>query len=376
MTKLKRLPLHDFHVDKNAKFASFGGWEMPLSYGSSLDEHNGTRKEVGVFDVSHMGQIQVKGQESSEFLDFILTNNLFKCKVGCALYSPMCNEDGGTIDDLIVYRKDSEDFLLCVNASNLNKDLEHLQFHASKYSCQLLDHSKNIGLIAIQGPRSTELIQKLFSQDTLCMKKMAFEEIEFCKESVLVARTGYTGEDGYEIYISIKNLSSLVKLLESLLEEYEGGWVGLAARDSLRLEAGFPLYGNELSDSISPISANLAWSVCFDGGDFLGKEALIEERSKRDLERVIHYVVKDRRIPRKGCRILYDETDIGEVLSGGFSPLLKAPIGSALIQGSKDITLVKHSLYAELRGSLLPIELGPPVLKDERFNPYRKNPQL
>ena len=130
-----------------------------------------------------------------------------------------------------------------------------------------------------------------------------------------------------------------MKLLESLLEEYEGGWVGLAARDSLRLEAGFPLYGNELSDSISPISANLAWSVCFDGGDFLGKEALLEERSKRDLERVIHYVVKDRRIPRKGCRILYDETDIGEVLSGGFSPLLKAPIGSALIRGLKDIII-------------------------------------
>ena len=373
---MKKLVLNSFHESKGAKFSPFAGWYMPMSYGSSIDEHLKTREKVSIFDVSHMGQIQVKGQESCEFLDFILTNNILKCKVGCAMYSPMCNENGGTIDDLIVYRKDSADFLLCVNASNLNKDLEHMQFHASKYSCQLLDHSKNIGLIAIQGPRSTELIQKLFSQDTLSIKKMAFEEIEFCKENVLIARTGYTGEDGYEIYISIKKLPSLVKLLESLLKEYEGGWVGLAARDSLRLEAGFPLHGNELSESISPISANLAWSVCFDGGDFLGKEALLEERSRRDLERVRHYVVKDRRIPRKGCRILYDETDIGEVLSGGFSPLLKAPIGSALIQGLKDIKFVKQSLYAELRGSLLPIELGPPVLKDERFNPYRKNPRL
>jgi aminomethyltransferase len=328
ITELKKLHLHDYHAENHAKFSEFAGWEMPLSYGSSLDEHNGVRSDARVFDVSHMGQLKVSGHAALKFLNYYLTNDLSKCEVGFAQYSLLCNEKGGVMDDLIVYRLSKDEFMLCVNASNVETDFAYLEEKISEYDCAILDLSNNFGLLAIQGPSAIAYLSKMIEVKLSKISKMGFFQIQLFDEECIVARTGYTGEDGFEIYCPNQEIFKLAELCQKSGLK----WAGLAARDSLRLEAGFPLHGHELSDSISPIQAKLGWAVGWNKHSFVGDQALHHEKESGAKMQVEHYEVVGRRIPRSGSTILDSNgTVAGKVLSGGFSPVLSKPIGTCLI---------------------------------------------
>ena len=286
---MKKLILNSFHESKGAKFSPFGGWDMPISYGSSIKEHLATRKQVTAFDVSHMGEIEIKGNDSQRFLSFVLTQSIEKCFVGGSIYSPMCNHKGGTVDDLIAYKRTEDNFLLCVNASNTQKDFEHLKEHAKGFDCELVNQSSEFGQLAIQGPLSQEKISLLLGQEITKIHKMEFRELNWGGTKILVARTGYTGEDGFEIYCPSAHLLSLANALEELFQNSNSKWAGLAARDTLRLEAGFPLYGNELTEEISPLQAGLQWCVALDKDDFIGSIPFYG-KDKQDLRERLDFI--------------------------------------------------------------------------------------
>jgi len=368
MSVLKKLPLHDYHKSISAKFAPFAGWDMPLSYGSSLEEHRFVRKYAGIFDVSHMGEILVEGVQALNFLNFALTNDLSKIRTGQAQYTLLCSEDGGTIDDLIVYKIAETKYLLCVNASNTITDFAHLIALRGNYDCEIHNQSDEFGQLAIQGPCSADILCQL------CERKVAEIPRMHCVEGVwlgtdksLIARTGYTGEDGFEIYCSKDQLSEWVAALSNSFESGKLCWIGLAARDTLRLEAGFPLHGHELSDEISPVQAGLSWAVGWDKEEFLGSVALRAEKENLLKGRVVHYAVEDRRIPRSNSAIVnHDGKKIGRVLSGGFSPLLEQPIGTAMLDVEVLGEFEKDGAFAEIRGKLIRIRKSLPAIRRVR----------
>ena len=363
MSELKKLPLYETHVKSGAKFTPFAGWNMPVSYGSSLNEHLSVRNSVGLFDVSHMGEIKIFGTQAEKFLNYALTNDISKCEVGQAQYSILCSEDGGTIDDLIIYKMAEDNFLLCVNAANIQIDYETLLERSQDFDCSVQNLSTNFGQLALQGPFSERILSSFLDEDLSSLRKMHFIEGSWLGIPSILARTGYTGEDGFEIYCSTERLSEWVSAFESSVN-IEVPWAGLAARDSLRLEAGFPLFGHELSEEISPLQAGLSWAVGFQKLDFIGKEALLRERQDMPRHRVIHYLVEDRRIPREGCKILEPCLNTaGVVLSGGFSPLHNKPMGSALIENKYWDNRNQAGWLANLRDNKIPIDLGLPALK-------------
>jgi len=360
---MKTLPLHSFHQSKGAKFAPFAGWEMPISYGSSIDEHLRTRRTTSFFDVSHMGEIVVKGKEATEFLSFVLTQNITKFPLGKGIYSPLCNPNGGTIDDLICYKIDEESYFLCVNASNIEKDVKHLQKHLEKFECEVEDVSTNFGQIAVQGPVSEEILCSIFGENIRFLKKMDFKNFTFNETEIMVARTGYTGEDGFELYCDRGTVRDIAEALDETGLNMDVSWAGLAARDSLRLEAGFPLYGHELSETISPLQAGLKWSVDLNKTDFIGKNALTKEWMKNDKQLVKYFRVKGRRIPRTGCEIYQIDSIVGEVLSGGFSPSAEQPMGSALFTSGSEVK-IGDTCFADVRGTRIEITICHPILKE------------
>ena len=363
MNNVKRLPLHDFHLSNSAKFTTFAGWEMPVSYGSSVSEHMRVREDLGFFDVSHMGEILIKGPQAIDFLNYVLTNNLNRIEDGQAIYSLMCNDNGGVIDDLIVYRISVDEFFLCVNASNAEKDFLHLQTLVEPFECSVSDLSADYGLIAVQGPKAINFLEELMPEYFSNISRMHFSKKEIWGETSYIARTGYTGEDGFEIFLPVSVVSRFASLISSSSLSTDTAWIGLAARDSLRLEAGFCLHGHEISEEVSPVEARLLWEVCLEKEDFIGKLALQKQLEDKTFGQVLHYEVMDRRIPREGSTVFFYENHAGRVMSGGFSPLVKAPIGTAYIEG--DFLKQKQSpaWFAEVRGKLLPIKFSKPVLK-------------
>jgi len=363
MTELKKLPLRNFHAANNAKFAPFAGWEMPVSYGSALEEHLGVRQHARAFDVSHMGEIDVSGPDALKFLNGLLTNDLSKCEIGCAQYTFMCNEQGGVIDDLIVYRLAEDGYFLCVNASNITKDYDHLTERKKGLNCQVLDLSNSFGLLAIQGPASAALLANSLEIETTGISKMRFSQPLLFGEKTILARTGYTGEDGFEIYCS----NSIVERLAESFQSSGINWAGLAARDSLRLEAGFPLHGHEISEKITPIQARLGWAVGWNKPSFLGDKMLRYEKEHGSEGYVGYYEAIGRRIPRAGAIILDSEgTESGRVLSGGYSPSCSRPIGTAWIREEAWVNRLTEGWKVLLRDQEISIKFGPPVLKQIR----------
>ena len=362
MTKINNLYLHEFHLKNSAKLTEFAGWKMPVSYGSAVEEHLHTRNNATLFDVSHMGEIKVYGIGATDFLDYVLTNSVRDVATGKAIYSPFCYADGGTVDDLIVYKKSNTDYLLCVNASNIKKDFDHFSIYANRFDCKLENLSSLYGQLAIQGPSSQKILSNVIQQDLSNLKKMSFVEGDFEFGTALISRTGYTGEDGFEVYCTQENLELWAHAFNKFKLGGEIRWGGLAARDSLRLEAGFPLYGHEISESISPVQAGLSWAIKWNKGDFIGRDCLALEKESGGPGRVLFYDVIDRRIPREGAKIFLNGNICGKVLSGGFSPLLKKPIGSAWIPSEKVKNNSDSSWTAEVRSSRVPITFGQPVL--------------
>jgi len=361
---LRTLPLRDFHEDLEAKFTSFASWEMPLAYGSSVEEHLSARREAAVFDVSHMGEIQVLGSDAGLFLDYALTNWISTVNIGQAVYSPMCDENGGVIDDLIVCKRSKDDYLLCVNASNVETDFDYLRDLATSFACEVVDLSQEYGQLAVQGPDALAILSQIVGMDLDFVGKMHFTEVDVFGSPVLLARSGYTGEDGFEIYCQSEALHSWAEALVKVGESYGLRWAGLAARDSLRLEAGLPLHGHELSDQITPVQAGFGWSVKWDKPrGFVGCEALLLEKDNGPAGRLGNYVVEDRRIPREGDAIVFEDIAVGRVTSGGYSPLLGKPIGIAWIESEYWTQRMNQGWVAEVRGRPVSISIGKPALR-------------
>lgn len=331
----KRTPLYEAHNKLCAQIVEFAGWEMPLYYTGVIEEHLAARQKAVLFDTSHMGQITVSGKTAFESLQRIITNDLRNLPEGKGFYTVMCHENGGTVDDLFVFNLGNSSFLLVVNAGTSDKDLEWLRKHAGKDTL-VKNISAESAKIDIQGPRSEQILQKICLADLKTLKRFYFIKaklnIKKTRIDAIVSRTGYTGEDGFELYFSKK---SAELVWNSLLDSGKNEGIlpaGLGARDSLRLEACYSLYGHEITDSITPVEADLAWLVKIEKGDFIGRSALKEQKEKGTERKIAAFELLGQAIPRTGCKVVKDGREIGYVTSGGYSPTLKKPIGLAMIK--------------------------------------------
>ena len=313
--------LYDEHCKLDAKMVSFAGWEMPLQYKGILHEHAAVRESAGLFDVSHMGIIEVMGREAAAFLDFLATNRIADKKPGTATYTVLCAEDGGAIDDTLIYRKSQNDFFLIANAANREADLQHLRKVASQYAVQITERFHDWGILALQGPSSLELMATLFPE------VRQLKPMHFIQDPLILSRTGYTGETGFEIYAPNETIA---KLWPKLLSLGNVEPCGLGARDLLRLEMGYALYGHELSRTISPLESVAAWTVKFDKL-FLGREALEMKKNSRKLRFASAIVLEGQAIAREGFAVQKNGQQIGHVTSGSFSPILEKPIALVLL---------------------------------------------
>ncbi len=350
MTAISQVPLHAFHAEQGARFVDFGGWNMPVQYTGILEEHKAVRETAGLFDVSHMGEFQVSGADAASFLDRLLVNSISGIAVGKAVYSPMCAENGGVVDDLIVYRTAENAFLVCVNAGNIEKDFKWFVKQAQSIApgVTIENHSENYALLAIQGPKAEAILEDAGFESVSKIKKFEHVESVFSGEKIRICRTGYTGEDGFEIYVAPDFADNLIRLLMEKGASFGMKLCGLGCRDSLRLEAGYPLYGHELSNEITPLEAGLGWTVKFHKQDFIGKEALKKQKEAGVLNRIVHFILKGRRIAREGTEVIdVCGRPVGKVLSGTLSPMLGSPIGSALIAADYRA----EQIFVDLRGN-------------------------
>lgn len=335
----------------------FAGWEMPVQYTSILDEHLAVRRTAGLFDVSHMGQFRLHGAQARTFLDKLLSCNIDRLSIGRAAYGIMCYEDGGSVDDLIVYQVDDEEYFLCVNAANTERDLEWITGHIVGYDCRVDDVSDAFALLALQGPRAIELFEKATALSISGLKRFHATQVTALQTHMLVSRTGYTGEDGLELYLPSSEGARVANVLYETGKDHGLQLIGLGARDSLRLEAGMPLYGHELSGEIDLLTAGLGFAAKLETGkSFIGSEALLQKLTTGLKQRVVHFTLSDRRIPRTGYAIVGENgSPCGSVLSGAHSPIRECPIGSALVDRAM---LEKNSpLFVDIRGQQFPIRI-------------------
>jgi len=329
---LNRTHLHEFHK-KRGRLTEFAGFEMPLLYEGIVPEHLAVRNAVGLFDVTHMGRFMVEGKEAAVFLNYILTRNVGTTSVGQGRYAVMCNVKGGIIDDLVVFHIGDEKFLMVNNASNRNKDYEWINGHTEGFQVEVRDVSDEVLMLAIQGPKAADTLQSIVDSDLASLRYYWGKCLTLDSFKVYVTRTGYTGEDGFEIYLwetplaESERAERLWQLILETGEEHNIKPCGLGARDTLRLEAGMCLYGNDLDEETTPLEAKLDFIVQFEKEDFIGKETLLKQKAD-GLKRVLVGVrALDRGIPRAGSKITLDEKEIGKMTSGTFSPLLKYGIG-------------------------------------------------
>ncbi len=358
MSQLKRTPLYGFHVANGGRLVDFAGWEMPVQYKSILEEHKAVRRTAGLFDVSHMGEVDVRGRDAAPFLNFLVTNDVAKLFPGRVLYSPMCYPTGGVVDDLLVYKRAEEDFFLCINAGNIEKDLQWIREQAGKFDVEIADRCADYALLAIQGPKAAAIVQSLTGAKLDLIKYYHFSEGTVAGIQCLISRTGYTGEDGFELYHAAGDAPALAEALLNAGKPHGLELAGLGARDSLRLEAGYPLYGHEITQDISPLAAGLGWTVKLDkGADFIGRAALLQEKQKGGAKRIVFFKTGDRRIVRAGAPVLDGSgATVGSVVSGTLSPLLNEAIGSALV----DLPSTAMPLSVDIRGTKIALQLVKP----------------
>ncbi|NLT95468.1 MAG: glycine cleavage system aminomethyltransferase GcvT [Clostridia bacterium] len=333
MTQLKRTPLYNEHLKLGAKIVEFGGFEMPVQYKGIIEEHNTVRKFAGLFDVSHMGEIEITGPGAKEFIQKLITNNIEKIEPGKIIYSPICYENGGTVDDLLIYCFDWEHFWMVVNASNTEKDWQWIVRHKENEDVQLKNISDDIGQLALQGPRSQEILQLLTPLDLSSIKYYRFQEGEVAGCHCIISRTGYTGEDGFELYTKSNDVITLWQQLLTSGEKFGLAPIGLGARDTLRFEAGLPLYGHELSPEITPLEAGLGIFVDLKSGkEFIGRDVLLRQKEEGLKRKKVGLEMIERGIPREGYQVYKGEREIGFVTSGSFCPTLGKNLAMALIE--------------------------------------------
>ncbi len=365
MSEPQRTPLNAFHRRHGGRMVDFAGWDMPVQYRSILEEHKAVRTRAGLFDVSHMGEADVRGPEALKFLQHLVTNDCAKLFPGRVLYTVMCYPHGGVVDDLLVYMRGPDDYLLCINAGNITKDVRWMQEQAKGFNCTVTDRSADYAQLAIQGPKAVEIVQTLTQTALAGIKYYHFAGGGVAGVQCLISRTGYTGEDGVELYCPAGEGEKLAEAVLTAGAPLGLELTGLGARDSLRLEAGFPLYGHEITDKINPIAAGLGWVVKLDKGAFVGADALRAEKENGPAKKIVFFKTTDRRIVRAESPVLDAAgTAVGEVVSGTLSPILNVSIGSALV----DPAAVSGPLHVEIRGGTANLQLVKPP-----FVPLKKN---
>jgi glycine cleavage system T protein (aminomethyltransferase) len=352
---LKRTPLHEIHVALGGKIVPFAGYEMPVQYAGGITaEHRAVREGCGMFDVSHMGEFWINGERAVEFANYVTTNDVAALAVGQVQYSTILNERGTIEDDCLVYRF-ADSLLMVVNASNAAKDYAHIVRHADTFGVTLNDMSEEMALIAVQGPRAAALLQTLTATDLSAIRYYHFAEGEVAGQRAIISRTGYTGEDGFELYV---DNAAAVPVWNALMATGQITPAGLGARDTLRLEMGMALYGNDIDDTTTPLEANLGWLVKLKKGDFVGRDALVAQKESGLPRKLVGFTMADRNFPRHGYPVFYQDAPSGVVCSGTMSPTLGIPIGTCYLptEGAKEGT----TFEIEIRGKRVPATVTKP----------------
>jgi aminomethyltransferase len=323
---LRSTPLNSVHRALGAKMVDFGGWDMPVQYSGIIEEHNAVRTAVGVFDVSHMGEIEIRGPEAAQLTDHITTNAVGKLKVGQAHYAGLLYETGGFVDDILVHKVADDQYFLCVNAGNQDKDYEHILAH-NRFDAVVRNRGADYAQIAIQGPKAMATLQKITPVDLSGIKYYWFTDGDVAGTPARIAHTGYTGEDGFEIYVPPADAERIWQLIFEAGAEFGIKPCGLGARNTLRLEAKMALYGHEIDASISPLEADLGWIVKLDKGDFIGRGALAKQSEQGVSRKLVGFEMRGRGIGRDGYEVFLDGKAAGWVTSGGPAPTLGKNIG-------------------------------------------------
>ncbi|MFW5604606.1 MAG: glycine cleavage system aminomethyltransferase GcvT [Prevotella pectinovora] len=321
----KRTCLYDKHVKQGALISPFGGFDMPIQYSTIIDEHQAVRTDCGVFDVSHMGEVTVKGADAERYVQHIFTNDVSKIEAGQILYGMMLYDNGGTVDDLLVYKMAENDFLLVINAANIDKDWEWMQKQSEGFNIELLNRSEDYGQIAVQGPNAETVVEEVLG---IACKELTFYTVKTIGD-VIVSRTGYTGEDGFEIYASHNYICDC---WDKLMESGRCKPCGLGCRDTLRFEVGLPLYGDELSADISPVMAGLSMFCKLDKEEFVGKDALVDQKTNGVAQKLVGIELEGKAIPRHGYTVLKDGEPVGEVTTGYHSISTDKSVCMALVK--------------------------------------------
>jgi aminomethyltransferase len=361
--QLRHTPLIEQHRQLGGKMVPFAGYEMPVQYPSGImAEHQAVRRDAGLFDVSHMGELDVRGGDALALIQHVTTNDASKLEVGQAQYSALCRPDGGMIDDCIVYRFDDH-YMVVVNASNREADRDWIMEHADRFGTTVTDRSDDTGLIALQGPSAQRILARLTDTDLESIRYYHFAEGDVAGVPAVISRTGYTGEDGFELYLPADRTA---EVWERLLEDGRGAGLipaGLGARDSLRLEMGYALYGNDIDDRRTPLEAGLAWITKLDKGDFIGRDAIATLKEKGVRERLVGFICSERGFPRHGYPVHVRGEAVGEVTSGIVSPMLQQGIGMAYVP----VEFAKPGTAIEImvRDKAIPAEIvRPPFYRD------------
>lgn len=361
---MKETCLHDRHVALGALMSPFGGFDMPIQYKGIVDEHNAVRTNVGVFDVSHMGEVLVKGNEAEKFVNFIFSNDVTGAPDGKIFYGMMLNTEGGVVDDLLVYKRNEHEFFMVPNAANIDKDWAWIEKNAKAFDVEVKHLSDHYGEIAVQGPKAEDTLRDVLGIDASDLTFYTFKDIAVDGEPTIVSRTGYTGEDGFEIYSSHEVIRSMWdKLMEAGVQP-----CGLGCRDTLRFEAGLPLYGDELTDDITPVEAGLAMFVRFEKPEFNGREVNARQKAEGPARKIVGLEVEGQAIPRHGYEVLNTEGEtIGEITTGYHSITLDKNLAFAMVKA--EYSKLGTPLQVKVRRKVFPAT----VVKKRFYTPnYKK----
>jgi aminomethyltransferase len=360
-SNLKTTPLNAIHKELGGKLVPFAGWQMPIQFQGVIQEHQCVRDGVGIFDVSHMGEIEIQGPSAKSLIQKLMTNDIDSMQDNQALYTLMCMENGGVVDDLLVHRFSEDHYFLCVNASNTDKDFEWILKNAGSCDATIRNTSLETAQFAVQGKNSEALLQKLCETSLNEIKYYHFKKAKIHNFESIIARTGYTGEDGFEIYIATDQAEATFRAILDAGKEFNLQPIGLGARDTLRMEMGYALYGNEINDKSKPLEAGLGWVIKFTKEDFIGKKELEKQKEAGNSRKLVGIRLLGRGVLRPHYRVLNNGAPVGELTSGTFSPSLNTGIGLCYV--SSEYAEPGTNLEVEIRKLSVPAEVvKPPFL--------------
>lgn len=361
----KQTPLYETHLRYGGKIVEFGGWLLPVQYSGIIAEHRAVREKAGLFDVSHMGEVMVKGPDALVYLQQMMTNDVARMADNQIQYTPMCYDDGGTVDDLLIYRYGPEEYMLVINAANIDKDYEWLRRHTGGVDVIVENISPETAQLALQGPLAQTILEKITVAPLAQIGYYWFmPAVEVAGKQVMVSRTGYTGEDGFEIYCRAGDVAAIWEALMAAGQPYGLLPAGLGCRDTLRFEASLPLYGHELSPQISPLEAGLGRFVKLEKEEFNGRDALAQQKEQGVKRKIAGFVLTDRGVARAGYPVLVNGRSVGQVTSGSFAPSLDKNLGLALVEA--EFANVGQKLDIEIRGKTVAAEvIAKPFYKRE-----------